>query len=306
MKIFSLFFCLGMVVAFGSATVVHFDEDRIIGEVLNRTSHWKPAKGGKFSQLSNDEFSSLLGLHRTPHDLTPVPPDGGGGGGGGQGVGLPESFDAREKWGGCIYPVRNQGHCGSCWAFSGTDCLGDRLCIVGRGVGPLSPEDLVECDTMDGGCDGGNLDSEWTWMTRYGVATDTCIPYTSEGGSVGRCPSKCVDGSPIVRYKAKSYTHVSRSAGAIQEELYNRGPMEVAFSVYEDFRTYSSGVYHHVSGSYLGGHAVLLIGWGVDGGVPYWLIQNSWGGDWGIGGHFKIARGRDECGIEDDVYAAIV
>lgn len=82
-----------------------------------------------------------------------------------------------------------------------------------------------------------------------------------------------------------------------------QGPVEVAFTVYADFEQYVSGVYQHVSGAELGGHAVKILGWGVDNttgvAVPYWLVANSWNNDWGENGFFRILRGADECGIED-------
>ena len=85
----------------------------------------------------------------------------------------------------------------------------------------------------------------------------------------------------------------------------NHGPIEVAFTVYQDFLTYKTGVYHHTSGSALGGHAVKMVGWGVENGEPYWLIANSWNEDWGDKGFFKIRRGHNECGIESQGVAGI-
>ncbi len=84
------------------------------------------------------------------------------------------------------------------------------------------------------------------------------------------------------------------------QEIYAHGPIEVAFTVYEDFLTYKSGVYTHTSGSALGGHAVRMVGWGVLNGVNYWKVANSWNEDWGAAGYFLIKRGTNECGIEDD------
>lgn len=66
------------------------------------------------------------------------------------------------------------------------------------------------------------------------------------------------------------------------------GPIEASFSVYEDFLTYKSGVYKHTTGSYLGGHAIKVLGWGVEGGEDYWLCANSWNNEWGANGYFKI------------------
>jgi len=87
----------------------------------------------------------------------------------------------------------------------------------------------------------------------------------------------------------------------MQQALMTTGPLAVAFSVYADFPTYKSGVYTHTHGSMLGGHAVAALGWGTENGKAYWLVKNSWSAKWGDNGFFKIKRGVDECGIEDDV-----
>jgi len=91
----------------------------------------------------------------------------------------------------------------------------------------------------------------------------------------------------------------------IKAEIFKNGPVETAFTVYEDFLTYKSGVYKHTSGGELGGHAVKFMGWGVENNVPYWLVANSWNANWGYKGFFKILRGGDECGIEDEVSAGM-
>ena len=84
----------------------------------------------------------------------------------------------------------------------------------------------------------------------------------------------------------------------------NNGPVEVALTVYEDLLTYKSGVYQHTTGKKLGGHAVKMVGWGVENGTPYWTIVNSWNESWGNSGTFRIKRGVNECGIEASVVAA--
>ncbi|KAI2548815.1 cathepsin B, partial [Homo sapiens] len=66
-----------------------------------------------------------------------------------------------------------------------------------------------------------------------------------------------------------------------------------------------SGVYQHVTGEMMGGHAIRILGWGVENGTPYWLVANSWNTDWGDNGFFKILRGQDHCGIESEVVAGI-
>ncbi|CAG2064669.1 unnamed protein product [Timema podura] len=91
----------------------------------------------------------------------------------------------------------------------------------------------------------------------------------------------------------------------MQLEIYKNGPVEGAFTVYSDFVQYKSGVYQHVTGTVLGGHAIKIIGWGTEEDTPYWLVANSWNSDWGDHGFFKILRGSDHCGIESQVSAGI-
>jgi cathepsin B len=87
------------------------------------------------------------------------------------------------------------------------------------------------------------------------------------------------------------------------QEIFSNGPVETAFTVYEDFLTYKSGVYRHVSGGALGGHAVKIMGWGVLNGVKYWKVANSWNPSWGDQGYFLIIKGVNECGIESQINA---
>jgi cathepsin B len=102
---------------------------------------------------------------------------------------------------------------------------------------------------------------------------------------------------------------VQADVAQIQTEIMTNGPVEAAFTVYADFPSYKSGVYIKRSDQELGGHAIKIIGWGVEYGVdndvPYWLVANSWNTDWGNQGFFKILRGQDECGIESSVVAGI-
>ena len=91
----------------------------------------------------------------------------------------------------------------------------------------------------------------------------------------------------------------------IMQEIYEVGPVQATFDVYEDFLTYKSGVFQHVTGYMLGGHAIKIIGWGVEDGVKYWLCANSWNEGWGDNGFFKILRGNNECGIENNINAGV-
>lgn len=223
---------------------------------------------------------------------------------------IPAAFDSRTQWPGAVHPIRNQEQCGSCWAFAATEALSDRFAIqtnVTTNV-VLSPQDLVSCDNADGneGCNGGYPIKAWQYMQATGIVTDDCYPYSSGEGVTGNClltktTTQCSDlkGTGTVQlYNAASAYAVGSTVAALQTEIYTNGPIEVAFDVYQDFFSYTSGVYVHKTGSLAGGHAVKMIGWGTLNNVAYWTVANSWGTSWGMDGFFLIKRGVDECGIE--------
>jgi cathepsin B len=213
----------------------------------------------------------------------------------------PTSFDARVQWPDCVNYIRDQAQCGSCWAFGASEALSDRYCIKGQKV-LLSPQYLVSCDSGNYGCDGGYLDVAWDFLESRGIPSDSCVSYKSVDGDSGSCPSTCDDGSPITFHKAK-LTKSFTSTSSIQLELMANGPIEVAFTVYQDFMSYKGGIYKHTFGSMLGGHAVKLVGWGQENGVNYWIIANSWSSSWGENGYFRIAWG--QVGIEREGIAGV-
>ena len=134
-------------------------------------------------------------------------------------------------------------------------------------------------------------------------------PDCGETQPTPECVKKCQEGYPIPyeqdKHQFESAYSVPSDVDAIKTELMTNGPIEVAFTVYEDFMTYKSGIYQHVEGGYLGGHAVKLVGWGVEDGIEYWKIANSWNETWGEDGYFRIIAGKDECGIQDAGVAGI-
>lgn len=126
-------------------------------------------------------------------------------------------------------------------------------------------------------CNGGYLNVAWEYVQSNGVVADSCFPYTAGGGVAPACRKTCVDGSTPTRYSIESGSIVQPGdVASIQTEIMTNGPVEAAFSVYQDFFSYKSGVYSHKSGSLDGGHAIKVLGWGVDGSTPYWIVQNSW------------------------------
>ena len=218
---------------------------------------------------------------------------------GNQGSDLPESFDWRAKSPSCVHAVRDQGACGSCWAHASSEVLSDRFCIHSKGQVDvtLSPQQLVDCDLMDHGCAGGFLTTPFIYYSLVGANTDDCYgEYVS--GKTGQASAMCF----LTKWSCKAYKSKLFSIKwlmdpeAIKEDIYNNGPVNTGFMVYEDFRNYQGGVYKHTEGELLGGHAVKIIGWGKEDDQEYWIVQNSWSEKWGENGFFRIAMG--ECGID--------
>lgn len=213
---------------------------------------------------------------------------------------IPTDFDARTAWPNLIHPIRNQQRCGSCWAFSASEVLSDRVAVAtGKKSPVLSAEDLVSCDKGDMGCQGGQLPNAWNYIKETGLVTDACFPYTAGEGKAATCATKCVDSESFTRTKAKSAYAINGVAN-MQKEIMTNGPIQVAFKVYKSFMTYKSGVYSKHFWELLpeGGHAVKIVGWGTESGTDYWLVANSWDTTWGLDGFFKIKRGTNECGME--------
>ncbi|XP_020590707.1 cathepsin B-like isoform X2 [Phalaenopsis equestris] len=283
-------------------------KDSIVERInANPVAGWKAVMSPRFSNYTVSQFKYLLGVKQTlSNAVIDIPvityP---------KSLKLPKAFDARTTWSHCssIGRILDQGHCGSCWAFGAVESLSDRFCIrFGVNVS-LSVNDLLTCcGFMCGdGCDGGYPIFAWRYLVQSGVVTEECDPYFDQIGCAhpGCEPSyltpKCEKHCKVhnqVWAEAKHFSinayRINSDPHNIMAEVYQNGPVEVSFTVYEDFAHYKSGVYKHITGDVLGGHAVKLIGWGTsEQAEDYW------------DGYFKILRGANECGIEEDVVAGL-
>eukprot|EP01112_Ceratiomyxa_fruticulosa_P003952 TRINITY_DN1427_c0_g1_i1.p1 TRINITY_DN1427_c0_g1~~TRINITY_DN1427_c0_g1_i1.p1 ORF type:complete len:319 (+),score=58.83 TRINITY_DN1427_c0_g1_i1:190-1146(+) len=310
MKIALLFIASLALVVLGSEPLAI---DRTFIDQLNaKPSSWVAGVNEYFEGMPLKEASRLMGFKRANRPaLAPrtFP----------QNANINTTFDAREQWPNCTYigTIQNQARCGSCWAFGCIEAVSDRFCVQQNELVLLSFMDLVTCDQNDDGCQGGDASTAWEFVQNNGIVTSQCDPYT-----IPTCPpakQPCLNFVPTPKcdttcnstskYPWKQDKHFVKqpyslnSVEDMQTDLMTNGPIEACFNVYEDFLSYKSGVYVHKSGSYLGGHCVKMLGWGVEGGLPYWLIANSWTTTWGDNGFFKILRGKNECGIESDVVA---
>jgi len=201
---------------------------------------------------------------------------------------------------GVITPVKNQGQCGSCWAFSATETIESYWALCGNKLPTLAPEQIVDCDTagQDQGCNGGFPSGAYQYVeSAGGLDTETSYPYTAgESGSGGSCDFQ----SNSVGAKVGSYASVNGESGLYQQ-LSTAGPVSVCVDA-SSWQSYQGGVLTSCGNNV--DHCVQATGYYNYGSSnAYWNVRNSWG-DWGVNGYIWIAIGQDLCSIGD--YATIV
>ncbi len=202
----------------------------------------------------------------------------------------------------CDHEVRNQGNCGSCWAFAAAGMLTDRCCIHSKDQGPLSAQELVSCEKSSYGCHGGFMGSPITYIQRHnGLVPESCDPYQAKDLT---CPSKCVDGKDWQSsHICKCNNPQSCSSTNSMKSCLSSGPVTYSFRVYKSFFSYRSGIYHCDNSGSIGGHAVLAMGYG-DEPECYLLTKNSWSTVWGDKGYFKM--GCKTCGVSGGMMCSTV
>lgn len=291
---------------------------------------------------------------------------------------IPREFNGREVWGDLLTPVKNQGSCGSCWAFASSSTLADKFNIQSMGAMniDLSASKIILCDftneksiahpdlneaqaereeldlLRNSACYGNSLFHAWRYLYIVGTNTEECVPYDKKYGlfneldnlssfqdsnSIPLCSQvtgilgdMCSDftfndtnavetGTPARFYKCLHYYSISgtpENGGDqtnIQYDIYRWGPVSSAFKVYPDFYTFDAKneVYEwNGEGPQVGGHAIEIVGWGEtvkSNGeiIPWWLIKNSWGVEWGDKGYFKMIRGKNNCELEENCISGI-
>ena len=213
---------------------------------------------------------------------------------------LPATVDWRTK--NVVTPVKNQGSCGSCWAFSATGSLEGQHAINTGKLVSLSEQQLVDCSRSFGnhGCQGGLPDNAFKYIASVkGDDTEASYPYKAENGA------KCLYNASNVGASDTSYHDIpSKDENVLKEAVANVGPISTGMDAsHITFQLYHSGVYDPwflCSSTHLD-HGVLIVGYGSQkwlfGTHDYWLVKNSWGTGWGEDGYFKILRGDNKCGI---------
>jgi len=261
-------------------------------------SQWVATHDNRFANMSVEEVKGFLGTELRESNYPKVSYEALR-----EFVAVPDNFDSRTTWKNCIHPIRDQARCGSCWAFGAAEAQSDRLCIAsGEKINlELSTQDMVSCDKNNFACQGGYLDKAWDFIVSKGLVTESCWPYSSASGAVEACRSTCKNSETWTKFKAKNRRSF-RSAADAKTDIQANGPLETGFQVYQDFMSYKSGIYKHTSGGLLGGHAVKVVGWGLEGSTRFWIAANSWNAGWGESGFFRIQEG--QCGFDSNMIVA--
>jgi len=200
----------------------------------------------------------------------------------GQFVALPTSFDWRSQ--NIVTSIKDQGNCGGCWAFASVAAL-ESLLLINHSVTAepdLSEQFLVSYDIRNRGCNGGTLSAAAAFLEKQGTPSEACKPYQATSRKM---PFPCSDWKDQAA-GIGAFESVEQTVDALKAAVY-KGPVPTGFYVFEDFYAYTGGVYSHVSGKKVGGHAVLVVGW--DDVQQCFIVKNSWGPDWGEHGYFRIA-----------------
>ncbi len=237
------------------------------------------------SRLSPDQQTRRLGLLRhtsSPGGKVLAAPQGL--------TAVPTSLDWRNNGGNYVTRVKDQGNCGSCWAFSAAGTAESAI-LIARGTPnvdlDLSEQVMLSCSGA-GSCLGGYINTASNYLRDTGLPLESCYGYT---GMDGVCAYACANWQATA-YKIQDWSWVvpystTPTTDVIKNALYAYGPLSTTMHVYSDFYNYVSGVYKHTSGSYVGDHAIIIIGY--NDASQYFIVKNSWGTGWGEQGYFRIA-----------------
>lgn len=304
----------------------------------------------QFSDLSDEQFTERLGHGlaesrgaRLAAVATVASSSGDGLVAGGEAA--PAAAVSSIDWvaAGKVTPVKNQGHCGACWAFATVAALESSYAIATSSLRNLSTQDLLSCmshgsplnnHSEDGfacGCSGGDPDAAFRWMRRNGIETWDLRPWTNNtascdgmydpspancdcggGGGDPACPAKpkCPDACPAAQRKPlatlEGYTHIG---GGVENTTVIAAVSKAPVVALVDceakaFKNYKSGIISTCD-SGLHNHVVLIVGFGEENGMKYWRVKNSFGQAWGEKGYVRIQRDTNMCGIGGELYTVV-
>ncbi|XP_056639424.1 uncharacterized protein LOC130446921 isoform X3 [Diorhabda sublineata] len=272
-------------------------------DLLNKYEQGTAKYGiNQFADLTQKEFSSLHGLRTDLQSENNVPfpvaeiPD----------IDLPTGFDWREK--NAVTEVKDQGFCGSCWAFSTTGNVEGQYAIKYKNLTSLSEQELVDCDKLDEGCNGGLMDNAYRTIEKLGgLESEKEYPYDGRD-------EKCHFNTSQVVARITSAVNISHNETDMAKWLTKNGPIAIAINA-NAMQFYMGGVSHPFKifcNPKSLDHGVLIVGYGVHTStirkkiLPYWIVKNSWGTSWGEQGYYRVYRGDGTCGLNQTPSSAVI
>jgi len=219
--------------------------------------------------------------------------------------------------------VKNQADCGSCWAIAAASVLEGHAEIHLGKPRTFSAQQIVECTPNprhcggDGGCQGATAELAMEWVLQNGCDEESVVPYTGSDGKCGKGnPAGSTNDMSFLASGVTDYSAVSGAAAfgmtgwetlpknkylPLLRALAEKGPVAVSVAADKWF-DYDSGIFNGCGADAVIDHAVTAIGYGSENGEKYWMIQNSWGADWGEEGHIRLQRHDedDNCGMNND------
>ncbi|XP_053224774.1 cathepsin F [Podarcis raffonei] len=270
----------------------NLEKARLIQELDQGTAEYGVTK---FSDLTEEEFrstylnpllSQLPGRPMKPATIPNDPP--------------PDAWDWRDH--GAVTGVKNQGYCGSCWAFSVTGNVEGQWFLHNGTLVSLSEQELLDCDSVDKACGGGLPSTAYEAIEGLG-GLETERDYSYEGFE-----QKCGFSKDKVAVYINSSVSISRDETEIAAWLAKNGPISIALNAFA-MQFYRRGVSHPfflLCNPWMIDHAVLLVGYGTRGRTPFWAIKNSWGENWGEKGYYYLYRGSHACGMNSMCSSAVI
>ncbi|XP_040184766.1 cathepsin F [Rana temporaria] len=249
----------------------------------------------KFSDLTEEEFRTLYlnpllssqGHRIIKKAVIPKDPP-------------PAQWDWREH--GAVTEVKNQGMCGSCWAFSVIGNIEGQWFLKKGSLVSLSEQELVDCDGVDHACGGGLPSSAYEAIEKLG-GVETEQDYSYQGRKQG-----CSFSTSKVSAYINNSVEIPKDETEIAAWLAQNGPISIALNAFA-MQFYRKGISHPfkiICSPWFIDHAVLLVGYGDRNGTPFWAIKNSWGTDWGEQGYYYLYRGSGACGVNQMCSSAVV